>query len=93
MQDDFCKVTLCDHPTMHVLCGCKVNFTSHGHSHLASTKDMVNRVKNYAHCKKFEGAPPFAKVQKLPCSSPGEIFHIDFMTIEETVDLHEKPEI
>ena len=42
---------------------------------------------------KYEGAPPIAKLQKLPCSSPGEIVHIDFTSIEETVCLHEEPVI
>ena len=34
---------------------------------------------------------PIAKLQKLPCSGPGELLHIDFTTIEETVGLHEEP--
>ena len=55
------------------------------------TQDMINKVKNCAHCKKYEGAPPIAKLQKLPCSGPGELLHIDFTTIEETVGLHEEP--
>ena len=55
--------------------------------------ELKNRVKNCAHCKKFEGAPPIAKLKKLPCSSPGEILHIDYTSIEETVDLNEKPVI
>ena len=50
-------------------------------------------MKNCARCKKFEGAPPIAKLKKLPCSSPGEILHIDYTSIEETVDLNEKPVI
>ena len=56
-------------------------------------RELKNRVKNCAHCKKFEGAPPIAKVKKLPCSSPGEIVHIDYTSIEETVNLNEKPVI
>ena len=55
------------------------------------TRDMINKVKNCARCKKYEGAPPIAKLQKLPCSGPGELLHIDFTTIEETVGLHEEP--
>ena len=55
--------------------------------------ELKNRVKNCAHCKKFEGAPPIAKLKKLPCSSPGEILHIDYTSIEETVNLNEKPVI
>ena len=47
------------------------------------TTDMINKVKNCAHCKKYEGAPPIAKLQKLPCSEPGELLHIDFTTIKE----------
>ena len=53
--------------------------------------DMINKVKNCARCKKYEGAPSIAKLQKLPCSGPGELLHIDFTTIEETVGLHEEP--
>ena len=57
------------------------------------TRDMINKVKNCAHCKKYEGAPPIAKLQKLPCSGPGELLHINFTTIEETVGLHKEPVI
>ena len=55
--------------------------------------ELKNRVKNCACCKKFEGAPPIAKLKKLPCSSPGEILHIDYTSIEGTVNLNEKPVI
>ena len=58
------------------------------------TRDIINnKVKNCAHCKKYEGTPPIAKLQKLPCSGPGELPHIDFTTMEETVVLHEEPVI
>ena len=57
------------------------------------TQDMINKVKNCAHCKKYEGALPIAKLQKLPCSGPGELLHINFTTIEETIGLHEEPVI
>ena len=56
-------------------------------------RELKHRVKNCAHCNKFEGAPPIAKLKKLPCSGPGEILHIDYTSIEETVDLNEKPVI
>ena len=55
--------------------------------------ELKNCLKNCAHCKKFEGAKPIAKLKKLPCSSPGEILHIDYTSIEEKVDLNEKPVI
>ena len=53
---------------------------------------LNNCVKNCAQCQKFKGAPPIAKLKKLPCSSRGEILHID-SSIEETVNLNEKPVI
>ena len=31
------------------------------------------------------------KLQPLPCSGPGELLHIDYTSIEETVGLHETP--
>ena len=55
--------------------------------------ELKNHVKNCARCKKFEGAPPITKLKKLPCSSPGEILHIDYTSIKETVNLNEKPVI
>ena len=36
-------------------------------------------------------APPKAKLQPLPCSSPGELLHINYIIIGETVSLHETP--
>ena len=55
------------------------------------TRDMINKVKNCARCKKYEGTLPIAKLQKLPCSGPGELLHINFTTIKDTVGLHEEP--
>ena len=52
---------------------------------------LKNRVKNCTHCKKLEGAPPIAKLKKLPCSSLGEILHIEYTSIAETMNLNEKP--
>ena len=57
------------------------------------TKDLTNKVKNCARCKKYNGAPPIAKLQKLPCARPGELLHIDYTSIEETVGLNEQPVI
>ena len=51
---------------------------------------MINKVKNCTRCKKYEGTPPIAKLQKLPCSGPGELLLINFTTIEETVGLHKE---
>ena len=57
------------------------------------TKELTNKVKNCGHCKKYNRAPPVAKLQKLPFAGPGELVHIDFTSIEETVSLHEEPVI
>ena len=87
-----------------VLDGCHCEAAHQGQPHSISlmqeqfwwpgmTQDMINKVKNCAHCKKYEGAPPIAKLQKLPCSGPGELLHIDFTMIEGTVGLHEEPVI
>ena len=54
-------------------------------------RDIRHKVKHCVWCKKFEGTSPIAKLKKLPCSGPGELLHIDYTTIEETVDLQEKP--
>ena len=56
-------------------------------------QEIVQKVKNCARCKKYEGAPPIAKLQKLPCSSPGKIVHVDFTSIKETIGLQEKLDI
>ena len=56
-------------------------------------RELKNCVKNCTHCKKFEGAPPITKLKKLPCSSAVEILHIDYTSIEETVNVNEKPVI
>ena len=55
--------------------------------------ELVKCVKMCPHCRKFEAALPKAKLQPLPCSGPGEILHIDFTSIEESVDLQEAPVI
>ena len=57
------------------------------------TRDMINKVKNCTRCKKYEGTPPIAKLQKLPCSGPGELLHIDFTTIKEIMGFYEEPVI
>ena len=55
------------------------------------SKELINWVKFCERCMKFEAAPPKAKLQPLPCSGPGEFLHIDCTSIEESVDLQEKP--
>ena len=83
-----------------VLDGCHHEVAHQGQCHSISlmqeqfwwpgmTKDMINKVKNCTRCKKYKGVPPIAKLQKLPCSGTGELLHINFTTIEETLGLHD----
>ena len=53
------------------------------------SRELVKHVKMCPHCRKFEAALPKAKLQPQPCSGPGEILHVDFTSIEESVDLRE----
>ena len=47
--------------------------------------DLRNRIRKCIQCKKFEAAPPVAPLRPLTCSGPGELLHVDFTSIEETV--------
>ena len=37
--------------------------------------------------------PPIAPLKPLACGGPGELLHVDFTSIEETVPLHQEPVI
>ena len=50
-------------------------------------RDLRNRIKKCGHCRKFEAAPPIAPLKPLTCSGPGELLHVDFTSIKETVPL------
>ena len=56
-------------------------------------RDLRNRIRKCGHCKKFEATPPVAPLRPLMCSGPGELLHVDFTSIEETVPLCEEPVI
>ena len=57
------------------------------------TQDLRNRIKKCGHCRKYEAAPPIGPMKPLTCSGPGELLHVDFTSIEETVPLKEEPVI
>ena len=57
------------------------------------TRDLRNRIKKCGHCRKYEAAPPVVPMKPLTCSGPGELLHVDFTSIEETVPLKEDPVI
>ena len=50
-------------------------------------RDFRNRIKKCGHCRKFEAAPPITPLKPFTCSGPGELLHVDFTSIEETVPL------
>ena len=57
------------------------------------TQDPRNHIKKCSRYRKYEAAPPVAPMKPLACSGPGELLHVDFMSIEETVPLKEDPVI
>ena len=57
------------------------------------TRDLRNHIKKCGHCRKYEAAPPVVPMKPLICSGPGELLHVDFTSIEETVPLKEEPVI
>ena len=57
---------------------------------LGMTQDLRNHIKKCGHCRKYEAAPPIAPMKLLTCSEPGELLHVDFTSIEETVPLKEE---
>ena len=56
-------------------------------------RDLRNRIKRCGLCRKFKAAPPIAPLKPLTCSGPGELLHVDFTSIEETVPLRQEPVI
>ena len=56
-------------------------------------RDLRNRIRKCGQCKKFEAAPPVAPLRLLACSGLGELLHVDFTSIEETIPLHKEPVI
>ena len=56
-------------------------------------RDLRNHIKQCGHCRKFEAAPPMTPLKPLTCSGPGELLHVDFTSIEETVCLRQEPVI
>ena len=57
------------------------------------TQDLRNHIKRCGCCRKYEVAPPIAPMKPLTCSGPGELLHVNFTSIEETVHLKEEPVI
>ena len=49
--------------------------------------------ENAVIARSFKATPPVAPLRPLTCSGPGELLHVDFTSIEETVPLPEEPVI
>ena len=60
---------------------------------LGMTPDLRNHIKKCGRCRKYEAAPPTVPMKPLTCSGLGELLHVDFTSIEETVPLKEEPVI
>ena len=56
-------------------------------------RDLRNHIRKCGQCKKFEATPPVTPLRPLACSGPGELLHVDFTSIEETIPLREEPVI
>ena len=56
-------------------------------------RDPRNHIRKCGRCKKFEATLPVAPLRPLACSRPGELLHVDFTSIKETVPLNEEPVI
>ena len=57
------------------------------------TQNLRNCIKKCGCCRKYEAAPPLVPMKPLTCSGPGELLHVHFTSIEDTVPLKEDPVI
>ena len=55
--------------------------------------DLRNCIRKCGRSKKFEATLPIAPLKPLACSGLGELLHVDFTSIEETVPLCQEPVI
>ena len=56
-------------------------------------RDLRNGIRRCGHCKKFEATLLISPLKPLACSGLGELLHVDFTSIEETVPLCQEPVI
>ena len=83
----------CHHEAAHQGQSCSLSLMQEQFWWPGMARDLRNRIRKCGHCKKFEAAPPIAPLKPLACSGPGELLHVDFTSIEETVPLCEEPVI
>ena len=53
----------------------------------------LEHVRNCAHCIQFEGRLQKPGLEPILCTEPMDLVHIDFVKMEVTVGLKEKPEV
>ena len=83
----------CYHEAVHQGQHCSLSLMQERFWWPGMAHDLRNRIKKCGHCRKFEAAPPITPLKPLTCSGPGELLHMDFTSIEETIPLPQEPVI
>ena len=83
----------CHHEAAHQGQRCSLSLMQERFWCSGMARDLRNRIKKCGHCNKFKAAPPIAPLKPLTCSGPGQLLHVDFTSIEETVPLQQEPVI
>ena len=83
----------CHHEAAHQGQSCSLSLMQEQFWWPGMARDLRNCIRKCGHCKKFEAASPIAPLKPLACSGLGELLHVDFTSIEETVPLCEEPVI
>ena len=83
----------CHHKAAHQGQRCSLSLMQEQFWWPGMARDLRNCIKKCGRCRKFEAAPPIAPLKPLTCSGPGELLHMDFTSIEETVPLRQEPVI
>ena len=81
----------CHHEAAHQGQCCSLSLMQERFWWPGMVRDLRNHIKKCGSCRKFEAAPPIAPLKPLTCSWPGELLHMDFTSIEETVPLQQEP--
>ena len=82
--------------------GCRQSAGHQGHDQTLSlmkerfwwpglSRALVMAVSNYGRCKQFEVKPQIPGMQPIICTEPMELVHVDYVGMEVTVSIQEKP--
>ena len=83
----------CHHEAAHQGQSCSLSLMQEQFWWLGMACDLRNHIRKCGRCEKFEATLPIAPLKPLACNGPGELLHVDFTSIEETVPLHQEPVI